>query len=83
CPAPLSACAVGGARDADAFECVDFLSDLSSCGGCAMDDVAHDCNTIDHARGVECVSGHCEVRSCVEGYTVTPLRDGCVRARSQ
>jgi hypothetical protein len=40
CPAPLSACAVGGACDADAFECVDFLSDLSSCGGCAVDDVA-------------------------------------------
>lgn len=40
CPAPLSACPVRGARDADAFECVDLWSDLSSCGGCAADDTA-------------------------------------------
>ncbi len=40
CPAPLSACSVRGAVDADAVECVDLDSDLSSCGGCAADDIA-------------------------------------------
>jgi hypothetical protein len=40
CPAPLSACPVRGAPDADAYECVDLLSDLDSCGGCAADDIA-------------------------------------------
>ena len=40
CPAPLSACPVRGARDADAIECVDLESDLYSCGGCAADDIA-------------------------------------------
>jgi hypothetical protein len=33
-------CPVRGAPDADAFECVDLLSDLDSCGGCAADDIA-------------------------------------------
>jgi hypothetical protein len=40
CPAPLSACPVRGASDVDAVECVDLYSDLSSCGGCAADDIA-------------------------------------------
>ncbi len=40
CPAPLSACPVRGACDADAIECVDLDSDLNSCGGCAADDIA-------------------------------------------
>ena len=40
CPAPLSACSVRGARDPDAYECVDLESDLYSCGGCAADDIA-------------------------------------------
>lgn len=40
CPAPLSACPVRGVPDADAYECVDLLSDLDSCGGCAADDIA-------------------------------------------
>jgi hypothetical protein len=40
CPAPLSACSVRGASDVDAIECVDLYSDLSSCGGCAADDIA-------------------------------------------
>jgi hypothetical protein len=40
CPAPLSACPVRGVPDADVYECVDLLSDLDSCGGCATDDIA-------------------------------------------
>ena len=116
CPAPLMACPVRGAPDADAFECVDLLSDLDSCGGCAADDIvcvfppfplvlasspslklsvesirlafsfcrdvtncSFDCTAIPNARGVECVSGFCEVRSCAEGYVVGLSRDTCVR----
>src|SRR5712675_2613970 len=40
CPAPLEACPVRGANDADDFECVDLWSDLDSCGGCAAEDSA-------------------------------------------
>ncbi|KAH9996049.1 hypothetical protein BJV77DRAFT_942586, partial [Russula vinacea] len=79
CPAPLSACPVRGARDADAIECVDLESDLYSCGGCAADDISYDCNAIPHARSVECVYGYCQVRSCAEGYVVAPQHDVCAR----
>jgi hypothetical protein len=40
CPAPLMSCPVPGSPHADAFECVDLLSDLDSCGGCAADDIS-------------------------------------------
>jgi hypothetical protein len=39
CPEPLTACPVRGSLDIDAFECVDLLADLSSCGGCPADDI--------------------------------------------
>ena len=39
CPESLTACPVRGALDVDAFECVDLLVDLSSCGGCPADDI--------------------------------------------
>lgn len=39
CPESLTACPVRGSLDTDAFECVDLLADLSSCGGCAADDI--------------------------------------------
>ncbi|KAI0003834.1 hypothetical protein BJV74DRAFT_764005, partial [Russula compacta] len=83
CPAPLSACPVRGSGDAHAFECVDLWTDLDSCGGCAADNIAYDCNAIPNARAVECVSGYCEVHSCTEGYVVGPMRDACVRIRPQ
>ncbi|KAN0111568.1 hypothetical protein V8E52_008306 [Russula decolorans] len=82
CPAPLSACAVRGASDVDAIECVDLYSDLNSCGGCAADDIAYDCNAIPYARSVECVFGSCKVHSCVDGYVVAPPRDVCVPVAS-
>ncbi|KAI9444657.1 hypothetical protein H4582DRAFT_833285 [Lactarius indigo] len=81
CPEPLTACRVRGALDVDAFECVDLWADLSSCGGCPADDIVHDCAAIAHARGVECVAGHCEVRLCNEGYVVAPQQDACVPVR--
>jgi len=83
CPAPLEACPVRGASDADDFECVDLWSDLDSCGGCAAEDSAYDCNTIPNARGVECISGYCVVHSCMAGYTVALAGDGCVPRRSE
>jgi hypothetical protein len=83
CPAPLSACSVRGASDVDAMECVDLYSDLGSCGGCAADDIAYDCNAIPYARSVECVFGSCKVHSCVDGYVVAPPRDVCVPVGAQ
>jgi hypothetical protein len=38
-----------------------------------------DCNAIANARGVECVSGFCEVGWCMDGYVVSLSRDMCVR----
>ena len=43
--------------------------------------VSHDCSAIAHARSVECVAGHCEVRLCNEGYVVTSQHNECVLAR--
>ncbi|KAI0248366.1 hypothetical protein BJV78DRAFT_1131645, partial [Lactifluus subvellereus] len=79
CPVPLSACPVGDAHDTEAFECVDLWADLSSCGGCAAEDISYDCTAISQARSVECVSGQCKVHSCNPGYAVTPPQDACVR----
>lgn len=81
CPESLTACPVRGAYDVDAFECVDLWADLSSCGGCPAYDIVHDCSSIAHARSVECVAGHCEVRLCNEGYVVASQHNECVPAR--
>ncbi|KAF8272000.1 hypothetical protein EI94DRAFT_1719416 [Lactarius quietus] len=78
CPESLTACPVRGAYDIDDFECVDLWADLSSCGGCPAYDVVHDCSSIAHARSVECVAGHCEVRLCNDGYIVAPQHNECV-----
>ncbi|KAI9508354.1 hypothetical protein F5148DRAFT_955812, partial [Russula earlei] len=78
CPAPLWACPVRGVGNGDAYECVDLWEDLDSCGGCAADDITHDCNGIANARSVACVSGYCEVQSCIAGYVASPSLDGCV-----
>ncbi|KAI0275279.1 hypothetical protein BC834DRAFT_41777 [Gloeopeniophorella convolvens] len=82
CPVPLWACPVRGALDADAFECVDLWADLGSCGGCATDDIVHDCTAIPHTRSVGCSAGRCVAHSCAEGYVVAPWRDACVRVRA-
>ncbi|KII94279.1 hypothetical protein PLICRDRAFT_50260 [Plicaturopsis crispa FD-325 SS-3] len=86
CPAPMSACPVSGslsatsARSADAFECVDFMADLKSCGGCSSLSSGHDCTTIKGAVGVSCVVGTCKVRSCSAGYTLSADQKTCIEA---
>ncbi|TFY75716.1 hypothetical protein EWM64_g8298 [Hericium alpestre] len=75
CPASLSACPVGD----DGFECVDFRTDLRSCGGCgAADPFTYDCSSIANADSVACAAGRCLVMSCMPGYSITASRDACV-----
>ncbi|ORY26576.1 autophagy-related protein 13-domain-containing protein [Naematelia encephala] len=61
CPAPLHACSiltpsVGGEW---AYECVDFATELESCGGCASTGQGADCTAIPHAISVGCEIGTC------------------------
>ena len=39
---------------------------------------SHDCTTIDHAVNVACVTGGCQVHSCVTGYSVSFDRKSCI-----
>ncbi|KAA1467818.1 hypothetical protein DENSPDRAFT_770283 [Dentipellis sp. KUC8613] len=82
CPATLSACPISSdaiSRDVNmlithGFECVDFRTDLESCGGCAVVDASHDCTSIDGVKSVSCVSGRCQVNACQRGFI--PSADG-------
>lgn len=90
CPAALSVCPVVASTGAEAgelqellkhgFECVDFRSDLESCGGCGIVDEAHNCMAIPNASAVSCVVGRCEVNNCEVGYKVGADGASCVRA---
>jgi len=59
-------CAVPGLDSA--FECVDVLTNLESCGGCIADGVGQDCTQIVGALDVECAAGACAVSSCLPGF---------------
>ncbi|KAL7420513.1 hypothetical protein Q5752_004463 [Cryptotrichosporon argae] len=84
CPRGLSACALPGG----AWECIDPMTELESCGGCISPYNAttavtsgKDCTAIPGATlgGVTCHKGSCLVTSCRSGWE---LRDGaCVRSR--
>ncbi|EIN13865.1 hypothetical protein PUNSTDRAFT_95251 [Punctularia strigosozonata HHB-11173 SS5] len=56
------------------YECVDFATDLTSCGGCSALDSSRDCTAIPNALAVSCVRGGCAVQSCEPGYI--PSADG-------
>lgn len=59
CPSYLTQCALGGSS----FECVDVLSSLEQCGGCAANG-GQDCSAIPGVASVECVEGTCVATSC-------------------
>lgn len=82
CTRGLTACGVlGGKRNA--FECVDTLSDLESCGGCVVPLTVHskasgaDCSAITGVSDVSCVNSQCVVHRCRSGYTVSDDRTTC------
>ncbi|GAA6004471.1 hypothetical protein JCM10207_000741 [Rhodosporidiobolus poonsookiae] len=61
------------------FECLDPLSTLESCGGCAALGTGTDCQRIPHASSVGCGEGRCAVLSCEEGYRVSADALRCLR----
>ncbi|KAG9024298.1 hypothetical protein FRB95_011712 [Tulasnella sp. JGI-2019a] len=52
------------------FECVDTKWDLRHCGGCVsgFNDEGIDCESLDGAVRVACVSGKCQIGKCAKGY---------------
>ncbi|KAH8094724.1 hypothetical protein BXZ70DRAFT_1010014 [Cristinia sonorae] len=64
----------------EGFECADFGSDLTSCGGCGSVNVRYDCTAVPNALGVSCVEGACRVHSCKAGFHLAADGKTCVRA---
>ncbi|KAL0948237.1 hypothetical protein HGRIS_010837 [Hohenbuehelia grisea] len=82
CPHGKTACGVLG-RGAKAWECVDTMNDLESCGGCAFalnngDASGVDCSTLPHVSDVSCHKGACVVGRCLPGFTINSDRTACV-----
>lgn len=75
CPLGWEVCETGtvgfGGKSAG-WECVNTKSDLESCGGCQQPlqgrSAGMDCTAIVGIDGVACVSGVCEINSCLKGY---------------
>lgn len=51
-------------------ECLDLLTTLDSCGGCASEGQGTDCTLIPGAEDVNCEYGSCKVYSCERGFKV-------------
>lgn len=69
CPSGFAACPIPGrpASESD-YECIDALTDITSCGGCASLSTGQDCTAIPGARFMGCEMGMCEVYSCRAGW---------------
>jgi len=90
CPGALSACQVASKEplvsnpisltewNSIGFECVDFTTDLRSCGGCSALDASHDCTTIAGASSVSCLTGNCRINTCKPGYMLSKDNSTCV-----
>lgn len=50
------------------YECLDVLTSLENCGGCAATGEGRDCTKIPHVDGVGCGGGQCQIFSCKKGY---------------
>jgi len=81
-----AACGVlgGGPR---AWECINIVNDLESCGGCmypltAYSPIGRDCSTIPGVADVSCLGGECVVQRCLPGYLPAPDGTSCIRKRS-
>ncbi|TFK96491.1 hypothetical protein BDV98DRAFT_608239 [Pterulicium gracile] len=82
CARGLTACGVLGGRR-NAFECVDTVSDLESCGGCVVP-LAYtakssgvDCSAISGVSDVSCVNSRCVVHRCRPGHRLAHDRSTC------
>ncbi|UOH79752.1 hypothetical protein LQV05_000762 [Cryptococcus neoformans] len=69
CPGSLHACTVNSGSGGEwAYECVDFATELESCGGCSSTGEGQDCTQIPNAFSVGCELGSCAVYSCKSGF---------------
>ncbi|EIW69981.1 hypothetical protein TREMEDRAFT_17264, partial [Tremella mesenterica DSM 1558] len=69
CPKGLHACSIVTPHGGEwAYECVDYATELESCGGCAATGEGVDCTTIPHAMSVGCENGVCAVYTCKHGF---------------
>lgn len=70
----------------DAYECIDTMTNLESCGGClepytlgltpaeiAEQKLGVDCTTLQGVSDVQCRGGHCIVHKCKKGYELVPI----------
>ncbi|RSH85176.1 hypothetical protein EHS25_004983 [Saitozyma podzolica] len=80
CPGSLHACSILTSSNSDewAYECIDFATELESCGGCASTGEGADCTSIPNAMSVGCESGVCAVYTCQTGFTANGT--SCVTA---
>ena len=69
CPVPNSA----------GFECLNTLSTIESCGGCASLGQGTDCSAIEGVDSVSCRAGSCAVSSCAPGFSVAGNGTTCVK----
>ncbi|KAF7793465.1 hypothetical protein EIP86_004577 [Pleurotus ostreatoroseus] len=87
CDVGYTACGVYGWQGFDsteAWECIDTMSDLESCGGCTIAFGRNpargvDCTAIPGVMDVACAVGSCVVRRCLPGWTVSVDGSYCVR----
>ncbi|KAH8117236.1 hypothetical protein DFH11DRAFT_1816064 [Phellopilus nigrolimitatus] len=81
CPTGLTTCPikVNGAMVGDS-ECVDTLSELTSCGGCASLNKGVDCQKISNATNSSCAGGVCVVAECAAGFKPSDDESSCIAA---
>ncbi|WVF67648.1 hypothetical protein IAT40_002407 [Kwoniella sp. CBS 6097] len=79
CPASMAACPVDAASPKGAYECLDPMSEIQSCGGCATLATGRDCTAIPGARWMGCNAGQCEVYSCKKGWKLNGAGTACER----
>jgi len=85
CQAGTTACPVPG-RGRSAWECVNTMTDLESCGGCIYPSIygptGVDCAAIEGVSDVACQHGRCVVHRCMPGYKVDTDGSLCVNQRN-
>ncbi|KZT54350.1 hypothetical protein CALCODRAFT_499985 [Calocera cornea HHB12733] len=64
-------------------ECVDIMNDMDSCGGCSSTGEGVQCGEIEGVKETACVTGQCEIFSCLFGYKLSVVQnlDGTAQKR--
>ncbi|KAI0345649.1 hypothetical protein BDW22DRAFT_1353201 [Trametopsis cervina] len=71
-----------------AYNCLDTLNELESCGGCVSNDSpdgevnksgGRDCSAIPYVDSVRCEGGKCVIESCIFGHVVSPDSSRCIQ----